>query len=184
MKLRFWVIIPLIIAWLFSCESEEPTDPIIGTWEWASGSRDITPAGFDRLLFDRSETYLVGDAEYIFTFRNDGTFESSYTPPSMSASVILGNWRFKGDSLILDVTQPQNWEGITRYRLPTSDESNLDLQWSVQYLEFTDAQIDDFRNAGIIDQDWTVDKDSMLTHFGTLITSVITLHFEKTADGN
>lgn len=175
----FLVLFSLAFSF-FSCQPNEPDNPIIGMWEWSSGSRVLLPSGFERFHRDRSPTYLVGDAEFNYVFDKDGAFESSYTPPGMTSNVIAGFWSMENDSLFLDVTEPQGYGGLTQYKVPFSDESNLDLQWSVQYLEFSDVQIEELKNDGIVGPDgWTMDKDSLLNETGILITSVITLHFEK-----
>jgi len=179
MKLRIGlslILIPILLA----CESDEIQDPILGKWEWVSGSRQISPSGFERLHHDRSETYLVGDAEYDFSFLSDRSFVSTFTPPGDAPLMISGSWNIKGDSLILDITQPANYQGLDRYKRIVSDEINLDLQWTVEYLEFTDAQIDEWRNSGILtSMGYTVDKDSLLKASGSMINSEISLHFEK-----
>ena len=175
--LLLWIF---LLITLFACESDEIQDPIIGRWEWVSGSRQINPSGFERLHHDRSETFLVGDAEYDFSFEGDASFVSTLTPPGNSPVMISGTWDIIGDSLILDVSQPSNYQGLDRYKRKISDENNLDLQWTVEYLEFTDVQIEEWRNRGILtSMGYTVDKDSLLNARGTLISSVLSLHFEK-----
>jgi len=180
MKLKSLLVVTLLTIGLFSCVSEDPVEPIVGTWDWASGSREISPTGFERLHKDRSATYLVNDAEFQYVFEEDGSFVNTFSPPGKATTTIQGTWNIAGDFLNLDVTEPVNFGGITRYQLPNSDESNLNLQWSVQYLEFSDAQNEQWKAEGfIIPEGWTVDRDSLLQVAGTEITSTITLHFEK-----
>lgn len=189
MKVRFSAILFALIFGLISCEPDEvqnfslsDEELIVGTWEWNSGSRSLSPAGFESKHRDRVETYLVGDRDYNWVFDDTGSFTSTLSgTPAVGSSLIAGTWSLNSGMLNIVVSQPSNYQGITQYQVPLLDQANLDLQWSVQYLEFSDAQIDDWVANGIIDPDsgWTVDRDSMLTNFGTMVTAEITLHFDK-----
>jgi len=144
------------------------------------GPESIEPSGFERLHRDRSETYLVGDSEFDFEFEEDGTFNSNYTVPGQQTNFYTGNWRTGNNVLFLEYLEPIDFSGIREYRIPHSDDSNLDLQWSVGYDEFTDSQIEAWSKEGLIGPDgWRVDKDSMLANFSTPINATITLHFTK-----
>jgi len=179
-KWTIFLLLGLSIVSLISCSTEKLSEPLIGKWVWAEGSRTISPDGFERLHRDRSSTYLVGDAEFFFDFDEEGTFKSSYNIPGRPGQNFLGRWNKTGEQIILDYTQPSDFTGITEYRVHNLDDINLDLQWSVSYLEFTDSQIAAWQADGTIGRDgWMVDKVSLLEEFGTNITAEITLHFVK-----
>jgi len=174
------ILLLIVITGLYSCTESEPTNQVIGTWVWSSGSRIIKPEGFERLHRDRSETYLVGDAEFYYIFEEQGSFESTYTLPGKPTTFYSGNWRSENGQLFLDYLDPVDFTGISQYRVPSLDASNLDLQWSVEYREFTDAQIEQWREEGIITSNgWTVDRESLLESSSSLIEASITLHFVK-----
>jgi len=174
------ILLLLMITGFYACTESEPTNQVIGSWVWSSGSRVIEPEGFERLHRDRSETYLVGDSEFDFIFEEAGTFKSSYTIPGNATTFYSGNWRSEEGQLFLDYVDPVDFTGISQYRVPSLDASNLDLQWSVEYREFTDAQIEQWKEEGIINSNgWTVDRESLLESSSSLIEATITLHFVK-----
>lgn len=155
---------------------------MLGIWKASSGSRVILPSGFESRHNDKSPTYLVPQGgELTYEFNQDGTFELNAIQPPHPSAQASGLWTLKGGDLNLEILERQNYEyGITQFKLPVNDDSNLDLQWSVQYLDFSDAQYDEWRSNGILGSDgWTVDRDSLLNDSGILITSTITIHYEK-----
>ena len=175
----------LSIALLCSCSSSSESgnvdpDPILGTWNWASGSRQISPSGFERLHRDHWENYLVNlDNDFKWTFESEGTFVTEHSGPTATPINFSGLYELEGDSLILEMTNGSY--PVSRFKVPFIDDANLDLQWSVQYQEFTDAQIDTWLASGVIgpDGNWTVDRDSLYENHSTLITSAITIHYVK-----
>ena len=167
---------------LFSCGSSETVDLIVGIWKADSGSRVILPSGFESRHNDKSPTYLVPqDGELTYEFSEDGTFELNGIQPTHPSVYASGLWTLEGDELNLEILEQQNYDyGITLFKVPVNDDSNLDVQWSVQYFDFSDAQYDEWRGNGILGAEgWTVDRDSLFNDSGILITSTITIHYQK-----
>lgn len=184
MNYKLLTVISFITILLFSCRSSEKALPIVGTWEWSTGSRIILPTGFERLHKDKDPKYLIieGGTE-IFEFKQDGTYKVSYTSPQTPYREEQGNWTLVGDNLNLEFLETDFGPNgiISQYKIPFNDDANLDLQWSVQYREFSDAKYEELRNNGIFESDsYTISaKDSLLNSDGTLINSLITIHYNK-----
>jgi len=183
MNCRLLTVFFFLAFSLFSCGSSETVSPMVGIWKASSGSRVILPSGFESRHNDKSPTYLVPQGgELTYEFNQDGTFELNAIQPPHPSAQASGLWTLKGDDLNLEILERQNYEyGITQFKVPVNDDSNLDLQWSVQYLEFSDAKFEELRNNGIFESDsYTIStKDSLLNSDGILINSFITIHYEK-----
>lgn len=88
--------------------------------------------------------------------------------------------RLNEGQLYRDYLDPVDFTGISQYRVPSLNVSTLDLKWSVEYREFTDAQIEQWQEDGMITSNgWTVDRESLLESSSSLIEATITLHFVK-----
>ena len=92
-----------------------------------------------------------------------------------------GNWTLEGDELSFEILEYQgNGTPITQFKVPFNDDSNLDLQWTAQYREFSDAQREEWKNSGFeVPFIGTPERAALLESDGTLITSFITIHYEK-----